>query len=125
MQAFLDTPPCDSETALHTRLQGIRAVVAKSFERIHCANLAGMGVLPCQFKPGVDAASLNITGDETFDLLGIENGVTPQQDVTLVIHRADSSSQQVPLILRIDTPIEVDYYNQGGILPFVLGQLIG
>ena len=108
-----------------TRLQGIRAVVAKSFERIHRANLAGMGVLPCQFKPGVDAASLGITGDETFDLQGIENGVTPQQDVTLMIHRTDGSSIEVPLILRIDTPIEVDYYNQGGILPFVLGQLIG
>ncbi len=108
-----------------TRLQGIRAVVAKSFERIHRANLAGMGVLPCQFKPGVDAASLGITGDETFDLQGIANGVMPQQEVTLVIHRADGSAQQVPLILRIDTPIEVDYYNQGGILPFVLGQLIG
>jgi aconitate hydratase len=108
-----------------TRLQGIRAVVAKSFERIHRANLAGMGVLPCQFKPGVDATSLNITGDETFDLQGIEHGVTPQQEVTLVIHRADGSSVEVALILRIDTPIEVDYYNQGGILPFVLGQLIG
>jgi len=108
-----------------TRLQGIRAVVAKSFERIHRANLAGMGVLPCQFKAGVDAASLGITGDETFDLKGIEHGVTPQQDVTLVIHRADGSAQEVPLTLRIDTPIEVDYYNQGGILPFVLGQLIG
>ena len=108
-----------------TRLQGIRAVVAKSFERIHRANLAGMGVLPCQFKPGEDAASLNITGDETFDLQGIATGVTPQQEVTLVIHRADGSAQQVPLILRIDTPIEVDYYNQGGILPYVLGQLIG
>jgi aconitate hydratase len=82
-------------------------------------------VLPCQFKAGVDAASLGITGDETFDLKGIEHGVTPQQDVTLVIHRADGSAQEVPLTLRIDTPIEVDYYNQGGILPFVLGQLIG
>lgn len=60
-----------------------------------------------------------------FDLQGIENGVTPQQEVRLVIHRADGSSVEVPLILRIDTPIEVDYYNQGGILPFVLGQLIG
>ena len=108
-----------------TTLLGVKAVVAKSFERIHRANLAGMGVLPCQFKDGVDAATLKLDGSETFDLEGTESGITPQQDVTLVIHRADGTSERVALSLRIDTPIEVEYYNKGGILPFVLGQLLG
>ena len=108
-----------------TTLLGVKAVVAKSFERIHRANLAGMGVLPCQFKDGVDAATLKLDGSETFDLEGIETGITPQQDVTLVIHRADGSSERVAVKLRIDTPIEVEYYNKGGILPFVLEQLVG
>jgi aconitate hydratase len=108
-----------------TNLLGVKAVVAKSFERIHRANLAGMGVLPCQFKEGVDATTLRLEGSETFDLEGIENGIVPQQDVTLVIHRADGAVERVALRLRIDTPIEVEYYNKGGILPFVLGQLIG
>jgi aconitate hydratase len=108
-----------------TTLLGVKAVVAKSFERIHRANLAGMGVLPCQFKDGVDAASLKLDGSETFDLEGIETGIVPQQDVTLVIHRADGKSERVAVKLRIDTPIEVAYYNKGGILPFVLEQLVG
>ncbi|MDP2057976.1 MAG: aconitate hydratase AcnA, partial [Thiobacillus sp.] len=108
-----------------TTLLGVKAVVAKSFERIHRANLAGMGVLPCQFKDGVDAASLKLDGSETFDLEGTESGITPQQDVTLVIHRANGSEERVALKLRIDTPIVVEYYNKGGILPFVLGQLVG
>ncbi len=108
-----------------TNLLGVKAVVAKSFERIHRANLAGMGVLPCQFKDGVDAASLKLDGSETFDLEGIENGIIPQQDVTLVIHRVDGKMERVIVKLRIDTPIEVEYYNKGGILPFVLEQLVG
>ncbi len=108
-----------------TTLLGVKAVVAKSFERIHRANLAGMGVLPCQFKDGIDAATLKLDGSETFDLEGTESGITPQQDVTLVIHRADGGTERIALRLRIDTPIEVEYYNQGGILPFVLGQLLG
>jgi aconitate hydratase len=108
-----------------TTLLGVKAVVAKSFERIHRANLAGMGVLPCQFKEGVDAATLKLDGSETFDLKGTASGITPQQDVTLVIHRANGSTERVALKLRIDTPIEVEYYNKGGILPFVLGQLVG
>ncbi|HEX8978473.1 MAG TPA: aconitate hydratase AcnA [Parasulfuritortus sp.] len=107
-----------------TQLLGVKAVVAKSFERIHRANLAGMGVLPMQFKDGADAASLGLKGDESFDILGLENGITPQQDVTLVIKRADGSTQNVPVKLRLDTPIEVEYYHAGGILPFVLGQLL-
>jgi aconitate hydratase len=108
-----------------TTLLGVKAVIAKSFERIHRANLAGMGVLPCQFKDGIDAVSLKLDGSETFDLEGIESGITPQQDVTLAIHRANGSSERVAVKLRIDTPIEVEYYNKGGILPFVLEQLVG
>jgi len=112
-----------------TRLLGVKAVVAQSFERIHRSNLVGMGVLPCQFKEGTNAASLNLDGTETFDITGLEasaagGGVAPRQDVTLTIHRADGSTEQVPLTLRIDTPIEIDYYLHGGILPYVLRQLL-
>src|SRR5450755_4468802 len=99
-----------------TQLLGVKAVIAKSFERIHRSNLVGMGVLPCQFK-GVDtAASLGITGDEEFDILGIDGAIKPQQDVTLVIKRKDGSRQEVEVLLRIDTGIEVDYYRHGGIM---------
>ncbi|MBI5936255.1 MAG: aconitate hydratase AcnA [Betaproteobacteria bacterium] len=108
-----------------TQLLGVKTVVAKSFERIHRANLAGMGVLPMQFKDGQGAQDLGLTGSESFDIKGLENGIAPQQDVTLVIRRADGSSQEVPLKLRLDTPIEIDYYQAGGILPFVLNQLLG
>ncbi len=108
-----------------TRLLGVKAVVAQSFERIHRSNLVGMGVLPCQFKEGTNAASLNLDGTETFDITGLENAeVLPRQDVTLTIHRADGSSEEVPVTLRIDTPIEIDYYLHGGILPYVLRQLL-
>src|SRR6266446_823399 len=108
-----------------TRLLGVKAVIAQSFERIHRSNLVGMGVLPCQFKEGTNAASLNLDGTETFDITGLESGeVTPRQDVTLTIHRTDNSTEQVPLTLRIDTPIEIDYYLHGGILPYVLRQLL-
>src|SRR5579884_295292 len=107
-----------------TMLLGVRAVIAQSFERIHRSNLVGMGVLPCQFKEGDSAQSLHLDGSETFDLLGLEEGIRPRQDVTLVIHRVDGSEQEVPLTLRIDTPVEVEYYQHGGILPYVLRQLI-
>ncbi len=107
-----------------TRLLGVKAVVAQSFERIHRSNLVGMGVLPCQFKEGTNAASLGLNGSETFDLLGIEAGIKPLQDVSLVVHRADGGVEQIPITLRIDTPIEVDYYKHGGILPYVLRQLL-
>jgi len=103
-----------------TQLLGVKAVIAKSYERIHRSNLVGMGVLPLQFKDGDNASALNLTGDETFDLSGIDDNLKPQQDVTLTIHRADGSKQDVGLLLRIDTPIEVDYYRHGGILPYVL-----
>jgi aconitate hydratase len=107
-----------------TQLLGVRAVVAKSFERIHRSNLVGMGVLPCQFKGSDTVASLGIKGDETFDITGTEAGIKPQMDVTLTIRRKDGTSQKVALLLRIDTPIEVDYYLNGGILPFVLRELM-
>jgi aconitate hydratase len=107
-----------------TTLLGAKAVIVKSFERIHRSNLVGMGVLPCQFKSGVSAETLKLDGTETFDLIGIENGIQPQQEITLVIHRKNGSEERVPLLLRIDTPIEVDYYVHGGILPFVLRELI-
>jgi aconitate hydratase len=108
-----------------TRLLGVKAVVAQSFERIHRSNLVGMGVLPCQFKEGMNAASLSLDGTETFDVTGLESvDVHPRQDVTLVIHRAGGETETIPLILRIDTPIEIDYYLHGGILPYVLRQLL-
>jgi aconitate hydratase len=107
-----------------TQLLGVKAVIAKSFERIHRSNLVGMGVLPCQFKGADSMASLGITGEETFDVTGIEAGIRPQMDITLTIHRTDGTSKSVPLLLRIDTPIEVDYYRNGGILPYVLRELV-
>ena len=107
-----------------TRLLGVRAVVAVSFERIHRSNLVGMGVLPCQFKEGTTAQTLGIDGSETYDVLGLNETLRPQQELTLVIHRADGSEEAVPVIARIDTPIEVEYYRYGGILPFVLRQLL-
>jgi len=107
-----------------TRLLGVKAVVAASFERIHRSNLVGMGVLPCQFKEGMNAQTLKLDGSETFDVIGLENRITPQQDVTLVIHRKNGEEQKVPVTLRIDTPIEIEYYQHGGILPYVLRQLV-
>ncbi len=107
-----------------TRLLGVKAVVAQSFERIHRSNLVGMGVLPLQFKDGENAASLNLDGTETFDITGLADGIRPRQDATLTIHRANGEIQTVPLTLRIDTPIEVDYFLHGGILPYVLRQLV-
>jgi aconitate hydratase len=107
-----------------TQLLGVKAVVARSFERIHRSNLVGMGVLPLQFIGNDSVDSLNITGAESYDLIGLEHEIKPQQEVTLVIKRANGQSQQVKVLLRIDTPIEVDYYRHGGILPFVLRQLL-
>ncbi|MBC3933555.1 aconitate hydratase AcnA [Undibacterium curvum] len=107
-----------------TQLLGVKAVIAKSFERIHRSNLVGMGVLPLQFLGSDSVDSLGITGNETFDLKGIESDIKPQQEVTLVITRANGDTQEVKVLLRIDTPIEVDYYKHGGILPFVLRQLL-
>jgi len=107
-----------------TQLLGVKAVIVRSFERIHRSNLVGMGVLPLQFKGEDSVQSLGITGEETYDISGLENGIRPQMDVTLTVRWADGRTRDVPLLLRIDTPIEVDYYNHGGILPFVLRQLM-
>jgi len=107
-----------------TLLLGTRAVIVKSFERIHRANLVMMGVLPFQFMGNDSVASLDIKGDETIDILGIEGGVHPRQEVPLVIRRKDGTTQSIKVLLRIETPIEVDYYVHGGILPFVLRELL-
>jgi len=107
-----------------TLLLGARAVIVKSFERIHRANLVMMGVLPFEFAGDESVASLGLKGDETIDILGVESGIRPQQEATLVIHRKDGSRHEAKLRLRIDTPIEVDYYLHGGILPFVLRDLL-
>ncbi len=103
-----------------TRLLGVKVVIAQSFERIHRSNLVGMGVLPCQFKEGTTAQTLGLTGGETFDILGLGETVKPRQELTLVIN----GTQRIPVICRIDTAIEVEYYRHGGILPFVLRQLV-
>jgi aconitate hydratase len=107
-----------------TNLLGVRAVVATSFERIHRSNLVGMGVLPCQFKEGANAQTLKLDGSEIFSILGLGDAVKPRQDLVLEIKRASGQTERVPVTLRIDTPIEVDYYRHGGILPFVLRQLM-
>ncbi len=107
-----------------TQLLGVKAVIAKSYERIHRSNLVGMGVLPLQFQGSDNVAALGLNGDETFDLTGIDESLRPQQNVMLTIHRKGGSTQQFSLLLRIDTPIEVDYYRHGGILPYVLRELI-
>ena len=106
-----------------TQLLGIKAVVARSFERIHRANLVGMGVLPLQFRGADSWQTLGLTGDEKIDVV-IGSELKPQMDVKLVVHRPDGTHQEVTVRLRIDTPIEVDYYKHGGILPFVLRQLL-
>jgi aconitate hydratase len=107
-----------------TALLGVKAVVAQSYERIHRSNLVGMGVLPLQFKEGTKAATLGLDGSETFDIVGVDDDIKPRQDVSMVVHRADGRSESVPLTLRIDTPIEVEYYQHGGILPYVLRRLL-
>ncbi|MEP7084187.1 MAG: aconitate hydratase AcnA, partial [Betaproteobacteria bacterium] len=107
-----------------TQLLGVKAVIAKSFERIHRSNLVGMGVLPCQFLGTDTAQSLGLKGDEQIDIIGINSDIRPQQELTLVIRRSDGTTKEVKVLLRIDTPIEVDYYLHGGILPFVLRELL-
>ena len=107
-----------------TSLLGVKAVIAQSFERIHRSNLVGMGVLPCQFKGSESAQTLGLDGTETFSLLGLENGIAPRMDVILQIRRRNGETTTTQVTLRIDTPIEVDYYLHGGILPYVLRQLI-
>jgi len=106
-----------------TQLLGVKAVIARSFERIHRSNLVGMGVMPLQFLGADSAQTLGIKGDELIDVLGLDD-IHPQQELTLVIQRADGTRQEVKVKSRIDTPIEVDYYKHGGILPYVLRELM-
>jgi aconitate hydratase len=107
-----------------TRLLGVKAVVAASYERIHRSNLVGMGVLPMQFAEGVNAQTLGLDGSEIFSVSGLSDSIQPGQKVTLEIAARDGTSRQISVTLRIDTPIEIDYYRHGGILPFVLRQLL-
>ncbi|MEO0541426.1 MAG: aconitate hydratase AcnA, partial [Cyanobacteria bacterium P01_A01_bin.105] len=106
------------------RLLGVNAVITESYERIHRSNLVGMGVLPLQFPEGTDRKSLNLDGTETFDITGLENGIQPGMALTLVIHYADGTTAETPLLCRIDTLDEVEYYRNGGILHYVLRQLV-
>ncbi len=107
-----------------TNLLGVKVVVAQSFERIHRSNLVGMGVLPLQFKDGTTAQTLKLDGTETYDVLGLNAGLKPQQDLKLRITRATGALEEIPVRCRIDTPIEIEYYQHGGILPYVLRQLV-
>jgi aconitate hydratase len=107
-----------------TRLLGVKAVIAASYERIHRSNLVGMGILPLQFHEGTTAQTLGLDGTERYDIVGLGEDLKPRQELTLRITRKDGASQDVTVKVRIDTPIEVDYYRHGGILPFILRQLI-
>jgi aconitate hydratase len=107
-----------------TKLLGVKAVVAASYERIHRSNLVGMGVLPLQFLDGVTAQSLGLDGSQTFSIGGLSDSIHPGQQLTMEIRTRDAKKRYLPVKLRIDTPIEVDYYRHGGILPFVLRQLL-
>jgi aconitate hydratase len=108
-----------------TRLLGVKVVIAESFERIHRSNLVGMGVLPLQFPEGTNARSLKLDGSETFSVTGLKDDIRPRQKVRFTIKRKDGQTEAIDAILRIDTPIEVDYYRHGGILPYVLRELLG
>jgi aconitate hydratase len=107
-----------------TRLLGVKMVIAESFERIHRSNLVGMGVLPLQFPEGTNARSLKLDGSETFSVTGLSDEIRPRQKVRFGIKRKDGQTEEIDAILRIDTPIEIDYYRHGGILPYVLRELL-
>ncbi len=107
-----------------TNLLGVKVVVAQSFERIHRSNLVGMGVLPLQFKEGTTAQTLKLDGSESYDVVGLGADLKPQQDLTLRITRKSGATEDVAVRCRIDTPIEIDYYQHGGILPYVLRQIV-
>jgi len=107
-----------------TQLLGVRAVIARSFERIHRTNLVALGVIPCQFREGDSIATLGLDGSETFDVTGLSDSLLPQQEVTLVIHRKDGSSRSVSLLARVDTPAEVEYIRNRGVLPYILRNML-
>lgn len=102
----------------------MKVVVAQSFERIHRSNLVGMGVLPLQFKEGTTAQTLKLDGMESYDVVGLTAAIKPQQDLNLKITRRDGTVENVAVRCRIDTPIEIEYYQHGGILPYVLRQIV-
>ena len=108
-----------------TRLLGVKAVVTKSFERIHRSNLVGMGVLPLTFKNKSDYSKTCADHDATFSITGLNNGIKPREEVTLEVKKANGSIEKYPVIVRLDTPVEIDYYRAGGILPYVLSQILG
>jgi aconitate hydratase len=105
-------------------LLGVKAVIAETFERIHRSNLVGMGILPLQFKPGENRETLGLTGREVFDIEGIAEGLHPRKELTVRAKRPDGTEVTFTVIARLDTPIEVDYYRHGGILPYVLRKLV-
>ncbi len=107
-----------------TRLLGVRAVVAESFERIHRTNLVGMGVLPLQFTDGETVETLGIDGTEIFDLQGLHDDVKPRQSIDLVIRRSGGETKVVPVTLRIDTAAELDYVRRGGLMPYILAETL-
>ncbi len=107
-----------------TRLLGVRAVITTSFERIHRSNLAGMGVLPLTFQDPAEYERLALDGTETFDIVGLSNAIRPRQAATLVVHRRTGATAEAPLSVRLDTPVEIDYFRAGGILPYVLAQIL-
>jgi aconitate hydratase len=107
-----------------TRLLGVKAVIAESFERIHRSNLVGMGILPLQFLEGTDRKTLKLDGSEKFDLLGFSDVLRPRMEIALTIHRADGQINVVPLLCRIDTLDEIEYYKNGGILQYVLRNML-
>jgi aconitate hydratase len=106
-------------------LLGVRFVVARSYERIHRSNLIGMGILPCQFPDGVSLQTLGLDGSEEYDLVGLAGGLAPRGTARLVVRRAGGRREEVPVTLRLDTQTEVEHYRRGGIIPHVLGQLLG
>jgi aconitate hydratase len=107
-----------------TNLLGVKAVITKSFERIHRSNLVGMGVLPCNFKDKADYDKVKELSGATYDLLGVSNDIKPQGEAVLRVHPAGGASFDVPVVVRLDTPVEIDYYRAGGILPYVLAQIL-
>ena len=107
-----------------TRLLGVEAVIAESFERIHRSNLIGMGVLPLQFKAGENRESLGLTGFETYQITGIADNLTPGKELTVTAKSDDGEEKSFRVITRIDTPEELNYYKHGGILQYVLRQLL-
>ena len=107
-----------------TMMLGVKAVITTTYERIHRSNLIGMGVLPLNFKDAADYERLALDGSETYDIVGIDNNLKPMGEAKMIVHRADGSTDEATVVVRLDTPVEIDYYRSGGILPYVLAQII-